>query len=137
MLGPPSRLAFTKRRLAQLFAREGTDIILHWLDTDGLTQDPVSQTWPEDTPTETATIRGLIHATESAAAHVDHLILEKGGLVVDVPADAALEGKTGLEFEIQGQRFVQAKDSRALPTRWTTTTQGEQLIRTVLLQPKP
>jgi hypothetical protein len=115
-----------------------TDVVLTWDE------------WPSDntpdavdgsrtgTPTPaTVTLPGLVHYVQPGTSQVRQFNeVEAGDVIVDFAADAAIDGRENLAFNILGQFYVAKQVSGKLAASWDVAAGNEKIFRTVLLRKK-
>jgi hypothetical protein len=134
---PPPRTGFMRQRLKQAARQRGDTVKLHWTTVTGGTVDPVYHVTTGGTETpRSEEIKALVHFPDYASHSVRNFaVIQVGDLIVDFPADAQLDGRAGLSFEIQGIRYRQKETGEDLAKAWDAVVGGVRLARTLLLTP--
>ena len=131
-----SNLPFILGRVDSNLAESGTDIVLHWQTLTGGTVDPVTGATVggvRTAQTETG-VKAFLHFTISQNAQKIFNELEVGDCIVDLPPDTTIEGRDNLQFEINGERWVQKPIGERLGKSWDVVAQGQRTFRTLLLR---
>lgn len=131
-----SNLGFILDRVALNLAESGTTITLRWQTLTGGTLDPVTGATVGATRTaQSETVKGFVHFVQIAQSGQRIFNeVEVGDCIVDLDPAVTLEGRDGLYFEIDGQRWVAKQFSDKLGKSWDVVAAGQRLYRSVLLR---
>lgn len=131
-----SNLAFILDRMPLNLAESGTDVRLDWYIVTGGVADPISGSTAGGTRTpQTETVKGFVHYVQVAQSGVRQFAeFEAGDCIVDFGPAVTLEGRLGLTFLIDGQRWVAKELGEQVGKTWDALVQGQRLHRSVLLR---
>jgi hypothetical protein len=125
--------------IAQAVAAHGTPIVLHWwAPATGVSVDPTTGAYEGSGVSRVdLDTRALCfyEVTETETRFRQYEEVSAGCGVLDLPASLDLSGKLGLEFEINGERWIQKEVGEALRESWQLM-EGEKMVRTYLLKRK-
>jgi hypothetical protein len=113
-----------------------TDIVLTWDEwPSNSTPDAVDGSRTGIPTAGTVTLSGLVHYVQPGMSQVRQFNeVEVGDVIVDFAADAAIDGKENLAFNILGQCYVAKQVSEKLASSWDVAVGNEKIFRTVLLR---
>jgi hypothetical protein len=115
-----------------------TDIVLTWDEWPANSTPDAVDGARTGTPTAgTVTLPGLAHYVQPGTSQVRQFNeVEVGDVIVDFAADAAIDGKENLTFNVLGQLYVAKQVSGKLAAAWDVAAGNEKIFRTVLLRKK-
>lgn len=134
-----SRIPFIAGRLKSAMNSPngpGTNIAVSWSEFSGTTIiDPVTRATIGTASRVTKRFRGFVHFVQigSTAVKVFNEI-EVGDVIIDLPGDAEIDGKTDLSFVIAGEVYVPKVVSERLAKSWDAVVGGVRMARTLLLR---
>ncbi len=137
-----SNLPFILHRIALGLAESGTNVTLTWLTwPPGTEFDVTTQRYVADETHQPAigsgTIMAFVHLPNFASNAVRQFNeIETGDIILDVAADAAVDGKDGLTFTVGGLTYVAKPISDRLARSWDVIFRGAKLLRPLLLRRK-
>jgi len=131
-----SNLGFILNRVGMNLEESGSDVTLRWQTVAGGTVDPVTGATVGGTRTaQTQTVKGFVHFVQIAQSGQRIFNeFEVGDCIVDLDPAVTLEGRDGLFFEIDGQRWVPKQFSDKLGKSWDVVAKGQRLFRSALLR---
>lgn len=122
---------------AHLAGPHGTNVTLRWVEQGGSTTvDVTTGAVLSATPATVweETVRGMIHYVQPTTGQVRQFEeVSVGDALLDLPPDTVVEGRTELEFVVDGQVWVQKRVSEKLRDYWDVFIGNTRLYRTVLV----
>jgi hypothetical protein len=131
-------LGYILARSRQALAEAGTPVTLRWREFQGeVSLDPVTGAKLGASVERTETVKAHLHFVGATSVVRQHAEVEVGDCIADFDAEVGFEGKDGLVFEINSERWVPKKVSELLASTWDAVVEGKRLHRTMLLQKSP
>jgi hypothetical protein len=131
-------LGYILARSRQALEEAGTPVTLRWREFQGeVNLDPVTGAKLGTSVERTETVKAHLYFVGATSVVRQHAEVEVGDCIADFDAAMAWEGRDGLVFEINGERWVPKKVSELLASTWDAVVAGKRLHRTVLLQKSP
>lgn len=128
MLSP----SHVQARIAQAMSRVGSTITLHWVEMDGAELDPTSGSLLGAATAQSEEVSGFVFYIAPVTSEVRLFQeLSVGDALLDLPTGTVLAGRDQLEFEVDGQRWVQKKVSNKLLEAWDVLHGNQRLCLTV------
>lgn len=135
MIANPSRM---RQRIGLLAHRFGVAIRLDWEDVSGVVRHPVTKEKLSGAAVpDNETVRGFMHEMEAKAVERLHTVIQEGDVIVDLPATVTIDGRTNLTFTIHERVYVQKEIPTDLQAVWTASYADTEMVRTLLLTPRP
>lgn len=142
-----SRLPFIQKRLELNLSKDGTDVVLYWVEIVGGALDPTGAIVSGTETLMSGTMKGFVHAEPAKSVVRQFAEIEAGDLIVDLgpSPDVTLlsgTGKVSLDsisskgprFQVGGELYVQKEIGDKLGKSWDVILRGQKLSRTLLLR---
>lgn len=148
----PGNLSFIRHRLQLHLKGQNTrasDVIVHWIETDGGTPDDVTRAMVGGVQTPASGVMRAFGYEEPARTVLRQFAeIKAGDLILDVDPDGVVElappqsgtvrlddiARQGVRFEWGGRLYSQAQIGEELAEAWDVIVGNQKLFRTLLLR---
>lgn len=130
-----TRIPFLMKRAELARSGLGSTVTIHWVSWAGGTVDPVTGANKGGVKSSgTLVVKALVHSIAAKSELKQFAEMKNSDVMVDFDADVALDGKQGLEFVIDGQRYTQKKLSDQVVKMFDVLVRDQKLHRTMVLE---